>query len=121
MLKWDGSKWIELETRMKNKDDSFTYLEAKTDTFSSFAIVGLKESGTVVQPTTPQPQPTVSAVSTPTERTQQGGTLTGIILSILGFALPIGEGGARSSVLIIALLTGILVVVLLRILARRKR
>lgn len=42
MIKWDGSKWNMLETTEKNKDAAFTYYEAKTDRFSSFAITGLK-------------------------------------------------------------------------------
>jgi PGF-pre-PGF domain-containing protein len=41
MVKWDGSKWVQLETMEKNKDSAFTYFEAKTDTFSVFAITGL--------------------------------------------------------------------------------
>lgn len=38
MIKWDGSKWNTLETTEKNKGGTFTYYEAKTDSFSSFAI-----------------------------------------------------------------------------------
>jgi PGF-pre-PGF domain-containing protein len=48
MVKWDGSKWIDRETTEKSKDGSFTYFEAKTDSFSSFAITGQKA---VVSPT----------------------------------------------------------------------
>ncbi|MCZ7384650.1 MAG: TIGR04279 domain-containing protein [Candidatus Methanoperedens sp.] len=75
----------------------------------------------VTPPTTTPPQPAVSVVSTPAGSAQQGGTLTGIILGILGLALPSGEGGARNSVIIIALVAGILAVVAYRIYARRKR
>jgi iron complex transport system substrate-binding protein len=42
MVKWDGSKWVELETTEKTKDSTFTYYEAKAETFSSFAIIGSK-------------------------------------------------------------------------------
>lgn len=42
MMKWDGSKWNQLETTEKNKDNAFTYFETKTTGFSSFAITGLK-------------------------------------------------------------------------------
>lgn len=42
MFKWDGSKWIKLETMVDGKDSGYSYFEAKTDSFSSFAIVGLK-------------------------------------------------------------------------------
>jgi len=41
MAKWDGGKWNVLETMEKNKDNTYTYFEAKTDGFSSFAIVAM--------------------------------------------------------------------------------
>lgn len=44
MVKWDGEKWIELETTQKTTDSIYTYYESKTDTFSSFAIIGLKDA-----------------------------------------------------------------------------
>ncbi len=44
LVKWDGSKWIQLETAEKNKDGAFTHFEAKTGSFSSFAIVAMKAS-----------------------------------------------------------------------------
>lgn len=60
LVKWDGSKWIDREAAEKSKDDSFTYFEAKTDSFSSFAITGLKAGAS--------PTPTISGVtSTPLE------------------------------------------------------
>ncbi len=52
MVKWDGSKWAQLETMEKTKDSAFTYFEAKTDTFSVFAITGLK-GGVIVPTATP--------------------------------------------------------------------
>jgi PGF-pre-PGF domain-containing protein len=42
LVKWDGTEWITLETSESSKDDSYTYFEAKTQTFSPFAIIGLK-------------------------------------------------------------------------------
>ncbi|MCE8424924.1 MAG: PGF-pre-PGF domain-containing protein, partial [Candidatus Methanoperedens sp.] len=42
MVKWDSSEWVLIETTEKNKDDKYTYYEAKTDTFSVFAITGMK-------------------------------------------------------------------------------
>ncbi|MCZ7380467.1 MAG: hypothetical protein O8C64_02660, partial [Candidatus Methanoperedens sp.] len=74
----------------------------------------------VISPTTTPPQPVISVVPTPTAGVQPGG-ITGILLALLGFALPAGEGGARNPVLIIALVAGILAVVMLRIFVRRKR
>lgn len=59
MVKWDGSKWVQLETAEKTKDGAYTYYEAKTDTFSVFAITGLK--GVAV----PTPTPVVTVTETP--------------------------------------------------------
>jgi PGF-pre-PGF domain-containing protein len=43
MVKWNGSAWMKLETSESAKDDTYTYFDAKTQTFSSFAIISLKE------------------------------------------------------------------------------
>lgn len=51
MVKWDGSKWVLLETSEISKDETFTFYEAKTDTLSVFAITGLK--GVAVPTATP--------------------------------------------------------------------
>ncbi len=45
MMKWDGNEWVQLETTLKEKDNTNTYLEAKTDRFSPLAITGLKGKG----------------------------------------------------------------------------
>lgn len=42
MVKWDGSRWVQLETTEKNKDSTYTYFETNTTSFSSFAIIGSK-------------------------------------------------------------------------------
>ena len=42
MFKWESNKWTNLEISEKTNDDTFTYYEAKTDSFSSFAITGFK-------------------------------------------------------------------------------
>jgi PGF-pre-PGF domain-containing protein len=42
MVKWDGSKWIQLETTEKSTNGSYTYYEARTIAFSSFAITGTR-------------------------------------------------------------------------------
>jgi PGF-pre-PGF domain-containing protein len=67
MSRWDGSKWNSLETQMINKDENFTYYQAKTNAFSPFAISNVKGLGaataiptvteTTVNPTTPTPTP----------------------------------------------------------------
>ncbi|MGB8216013.1 MAG: PGF-pre-PGF domain-containing protein [Candidatus Methanoperedens sp.] len=61
MIKWDGSKWVQIETAEKTMNSTYTYYEAKTDSFSSFAITGLK--GVVVPTATPAVEETI----TPTE------------------------------------------------------
>jgi PGF-pre-PGF domain-containing protein len=42
MLRWDGNQWSQLETRDVEKNGAYTYYEAIIDSFSSFAISGLK-------------------------------------------------------------------------------
>ncbi len=68
MAKWDGSNWNQIETVEKTKDSSYTYYEAKTDTFSSFAIIGLKGSQVPGSPdaaVTRTPVPAETARGTP--------------------------------------------------------
>jgi PGF-pre-PGF domain-containing protein len=70
LAKWDGSTWLNLETHGQTKDDTYTYFEAKTQTFSPFAIIGLKEEksesvSTVVATATPEkPRSTPTTVPT---------------------------------------------------------
>ncbi len=42
MYKWDGNRWFDLETYVKGSDEIYSYFETRTDSFSSFAISGLK-------------------------------------------------------------------------------
>lgn len=42
LLKWDGAQWISLETVSGDKDSTFTYYDAKTTSFSPFAISSMK-------------------------------------------------------------------------------
>ena len=42
MVKWDGSKWVDIETSEIKKDDTYTFYEANTDSFGSFAITSMK-------------------------------------------------------------------------------
>jgi PGF-pre-PGF domain-containing protein len=42
MRKWSVNRWIDLETKISSKDDTFTYFETKTQSFSNFAIAGFK-------------------------------------------------------------------------------
>ncbi len=65
LVKWDGSKWMQLETAQKNKDDTYTYYETMTDTFSIFAITGLK-GGVITATPTPGPTSTATPGVSPT-------------------------------------------------------
>lgn len=49
MLKWDGSKWIVLPTTEKSKDATHTYYEARTESFSSFAVSVVKEVAAITE------------------------------------------------------------------------
>jgi PGF-pre-PGF domain-containing protein len=42
LMKWSANRWIYLETKILSKDDTFTYFETNTQSFSNFAIAGLK-------------------------------------------------------------------------------
>ncbi|TRZ91076.1 MAG: PGF-pre-PGF domain-containing protein [Methanosarcinales archaeon] len=68
LVKWDGEKWITLETSEKMKDGTYTYFDGMTTSFSPFAITGIKAatntaegkttiSATVPVPTSTQPIP----------------------------------------------------------------
>ena len=45
LLKWDGAKWIQLDTKEVSKDGAFTNFESPTETFSNFAISNVKGVG----------------------------------------------------------------------------
>ncbi len=63
MLKWDGSKWTQLDTTRIREDASYIYYEATTDTFSHFAISGVK--GTSIPAAPAASQITPAATRTP--------------------------------------------------------
>ncbi|HEY9206305.1 MAG TPA: PGF-pre-PGF domain-containing protein [Candidatus Methanoperedens sp.] len=44
MVRWDGSQWTQVDTSEHSKDGTYIYYEARTDSFSSFAIGGLKDA-----------------------------------------------------------------------------
>lgn len=60
MMKWDGSQWISLETKQVRTDGNFAYYEARTNSFSPFAISGVKTVPT------PGVTPTATAGASPT-------------------------------------------------------
>lgn len=63
MLKWDGSKWAQLDTTRISGDASYVYYEASTDTFSHFAISGVKGASVPAAPAASQITP--AATRTP--------------------------------------------------------
>ncbi|GFO97898.1 uncharacterized protein ig2599ANME_2109 [groundwater metagenome] len=63
MVRWDGNKWVTLETIEKSRDSAYTHYESTTNSFSAFAITGLKE---VVVPTA---APAVEVTETPEKLT----------------------------------------------------
>jgi PGF-pre-PGF domain-containing protein len=46
IVRWDGSRWVDIVTSEKTNDGKYTYFEAKTDGFSFFTITGVKEVST---------------------------------------------------------------------------
>jgi len=60
MMKWDGSQWITLEIKQVKTDGNFAYYEALTNSFSPFAIGGVKAV------TTPGASPTAAPGVSPT-------------------------------------------------------
>lgn len=68
MVKWDGRKWNTLETMEKNNDGKVTYYEANTESFSSFAITGLKAIATPVIDSSPELTATTAPIAVPTKK-----------------------------------------------------
>jgi hypothetical protein len=73
MLKWDGNKWGGLETREINKDDIYTYFEARSNGLSQLAVVGVKAAVPPVTQEVANVSPTILPTVAPTS-TQPGGT-----------------------------------------------
>lgn len=100
LMKWDGSKWNILETTEKTKDGTFTFLEGKTGSFSSFAITGFKATAT------PTAAPAIGVTGTPA---RPGGT----VIPATPTAVPTEKGipgfEATVAVLVISLLAASLI------------
>ncbi|MBO8183035.1 MAG: TIGR04279 domain-containing protein [Archaeoglobus sp.] len=68
MLRWNGEKWVELETVYERGDENYYYFQAYTQNFSLFAI-GVKIKAQPPTPTlTPTPAPTPTPTQTPTPK-----------------------------------------------------
>ncbi len=70
LVRWDGTKWIQLETIQTGKDSTYTNFEAKTTAFSNLAIAGLK--GETVPTATPEVTSQVSATEMGTPAATEG-------------------------------------------------
>lgn len=75
MIKWDGSKWNTLETTEKNTDGKVTYYEAKTGSFSSFAITGLKALAPPAIDSSPGLTATTAPIAVPTKKASGFGVM----------------------------------------------
>jgi len=75
LVKWDGTNWINLETKVLSKDDTNTYFEGKTKSFSPFAITARVNGETVSQTSqisaekTPVGQQSATPAPVPTRKT----------------------------------------------------
>ncbi len=90
LLKWDGSKWMQLDTAELRKDASYTYFEARTETFSHFAMSGIKtEAVATVTPAITQPgiSPTVTGTSAVTGVPAGKGLQVNLVLIAVVIAL----------------------------------
>jgi PGF-pre-PGF domain-containing protein len=74
LLRWDGTQWVSLETALSHKDDTFSYYEAGTASFSPFAISSVKAETAPAATTSGVSSVTTTPVTTTTETTQAKST-----------------------------------------------
>jgi PGF-pre-PGF domain-containing protein len=88
LVRWDKTLWVQLKTIEKNRDSMNTYFVAETDSFSSFAITGLK--GTPV-PTpafqTGGPDKSGEETSTPPEQAEKSAGFEFLLTAIIAGAV----------------------------------
>jgi len=82
MLRWDGSQWTQLETAQTTKDNKYTYFEAKTVSFSPFAISDLKKEEIAPTATPLVTQVTPTGTSTPVTSPTKKAPAFEIVLTI---------------------------------------
>ncbi len=68
MYKWDGNSWSGLATDAEGNDETHSYFKARTNSFSSFAISGVKSTDV---PTASKPEVVINTVN---ETAQAPGT-----------------------------------------------
>ncbi|MBU4077916.1 MAG: PGF-pre-PGF domain-containing protein, partial [Euryarchaeota archaeon] len=82
LVRWDGAKWITLETSEKTRDSTYTYFEGKTTSFSSFAITGIKAAGSSTSPPEATPAQTAPTGTPEAAAATTGGTPINLFLII---------------------------------------
>ncbi|PWB51956.1 MAG: hypothetical protein C3F06_09220 [Candidatus Methanoperedenaceae archaeon] len=89
LMKWDGSSWSQLETQVSSRDDTNTYFVGTTNSFSPFAITGVKSSVTSTQVTIPAGTSTPQKVieTTPRETSTPGFNIVLAFAAISGLYL----------------------------------
>lgn len=92
MVRWDGKKWITLDTSGKMKDSNYTYFDANTDGFTHFAIIDSKnikgEKSTYTVPTYTTEKPKTNQSDKP--KVRQTVTMTPNPKKTPGFEVIIG-------------------------------
>ncbi|TRZ87232.1 MAG: PGF-pre-PGF domain-containing protein, partial [Methanosarcinales archaeon] len=94
MFRWNGIDWVDLVTTQISRDDSYYYYEAITNSFSPFAITGIRSAakipfsmGASEQTSVPQPQETPDNTIIPKEEatgTEQKPTSLLYIMIVIG-------------------------------------
>ncbi len=98
LVKWDGSKWIKLETKVLSKDEANTFFEGKTNAFSPFAISATtREKTSEITPSISVIQPEITATpaitkTLPSEILPQFNLYTIIVfIAVIGIILAVGS------------------------------
>jgi len=94
ILRWNGLVWIQLEKAEKSKDSSYTFYEAKTDLFSSFAISGIKDKELSSPP----------SVMSPINSSEPSATSTRITATATTTSTPVEIPGFEVIIAVIALM-----------------
>lgn len=89
MVKWDGIKWLQIETTKRTEGSEYTYYEAYTDSFSPFAITAVRSVApqveaikTAIITETPAPEET-KMIQKETPELNGGLLVFGVILFII--------------------------------------
>ncbi len=85
MLRWDGTQWVKLVTKKTNSDGEYMHFEAKTNSFSPFAISGAK-AAQIPATTNVSPSPTEQQGSPAPSPVKQSSGF-GLVLAIVGLML----------------------------------